>query len=59
MDTLAAAHEVNGLWHECLDDAGVKVIPETCPGDRRVAQVIEKHFRAEEHEEEQQQQKQK
>jgi hypothetical protein len=48
MDALSVAHEINDLWLECLDDAGVAITPETCPGDRKIASVIEKHLNVEE-----------
>lgn len=41
---LIAAHEINGLWLECLVDAGVEIAPDNCPGDHRVAEVIAKQM---------------
>lgn len=57
MDTLAAAHEINDLWRECLDEAEVKILPDTCPSDYKVAGVIEKYFQTQESEEQQKKQK--
>jgi hypothetical protein len=46
MDTLAAAREVNGVWHTCLIDSGIELIPKNCPSDHKVEQIIKKHFEA-------------